>query len=222
MATRSTKSKPWLSASSRTSPVSRTPHCGSRAAQAGVERRVARRRVHAVLLERPVEIEHAAGSEQPRRAGHQALRRRPWRNVDHVDRHHGVGARHRPGRRRHVELDRRAQVGRVRRRAMGFDARERVGIDVGRLPGEVRQVRGEIGRMLAGAARDLQHGPCGRQDPAQHGEDRIAVARDRGRQLGQLGKAAWKLIGRTVGVLDRQATRFAAARTIRRYTERRL
>ena len=141
MATRSTKSKPWLVG--ERAHVADVAHAPLRVArpEARIECRVARRGVAAVLLERPVEIEHAVGGEQPRGAGHQPLRRRPRRNVDHVDRHDGVGMRHRPGRRGHVEFDRRAQVGRVRGRAMGRDARQRLGIDVGRLPDEVREVR---------------------------------------------------------------------------------
>ena len=59
------------------------------------------------------------------------------------------------------------------------NAREGVGVAVARLPGDRRQARGEMDGMFAGAARDFEDQAFGRQDPAQHGEDRLPVARDR-------------------------------------------
>ena len=89
-------------------------------------------------------------------------------------------------RRRSVEHQRRQQVRQLRRGAVGRDAPERIGIGVGRLPCQVRQRRGEVHGMLAGAARDLQHDPLRGQRLAQDREDRLAVARHRGCGQGAL------------------------------------
>jgi hypothetical protein len=46
----------------------------------------------------------------------------------------------------------------------------------GALPGQVRQRGGEVDRVLAGAAADLQHARPVGEAFAQHREDRLAVA----------------------------------------------
>src|SRR5262249_59391769 len=66
---------------------------------------------------------------------------------------------------------------------MRGDTSERIGIAIGRLPSETRQCCSKIHRVLPAAARYLEHGPARWQDPAQDGEDRVAVAGHRGRIL---------------------------------------
>ena len=144
--------------------------------QAGVEARVARRRVAAVLLERPVKIEHAGGREHPRGARHQPFRRRPRRDVDQVDRDHGIRPADGPARRAGIELERRQQVGQVARPCDAPRCSQAHRHHLAGLPSELGQSGGEMHRMLAGAARDLQHVPARGQEPAQHREDRLAVA----------------------------------------------
>src|SRR5262249_47250379 len=48
--------------------------------------------------------------------------------------------------------------------------------DVARLPPEVRQIRGEVRGVLAGARADLEHHPRVPEDALQDGKDRHAVA----------------------------------------------
>ena len=157
-------------------------------AQALVKGGVAWRRVAAVLAERAVEIERAVRREQPPGAGHEALRRRPWRDVDHVDRHDGVGLRDRPGGRRGVEHARGQEVRQSGRGPMGRDAGERLGVGIGRLPGQVRHRGREVDGVLAAAARDLQYQPALGQHAPQHCEDRLPIARRRWRGEG----AGWE------------------------------
>ena len=64
---------------------------------------------------------------------------------------------------------------------MRRDARERIGIDIGRLPGEMGQPGCKVDRVLAGATSNLQHRAARRQDPPQDRKDWIAIARRRGR-----------------------------------------
>src|SRR5262245_33978708 len=71
---------------------------------------------------------------------------------------------------------------------MRGDARERFAIAIRRPPGEARQGGRKIRRVLTAAARDLEHRPVRRQDPAQDGEYRIAVARHRGGKLRDFGE----------------------------------
>ena len=92
-----------------------------------------------------------------------------------------VGALDRPRRRGDVERERRQEVRQAGVGAMSRDARERFRIAIGRLPGQPRQRGRAMHGMLAGAARDLEHRPAGRQHAAQHGKDRLAIARRRGR-----------------------------------------
>ena len=74
---------PLRSASAVTSAMSRTPQLGSRA-QALIEGLVARRRMLAVALERPVEEELAVRAQTRRGVGQQAHRHRPGRDVDDI------------------------------------------------------------------------------------------------------------------------------------------
>jgi hypothetical protein len=55
-----------------------------------------------------------------------------------------------------------------------------VGVGVGRLPGQRRHAGGEVHRVLAGAAGDLQHQAAAGQDLVEDLEDRVAVAQRRG------------------------------------------
>ena len=87
----------------------------------------------------------------------------------------------RPRRRGDVERERRQEVRQAGVGAMSRDARERFRIAIGRLPGQPRQRGRAMHGMLARAARDLEHHPAGRQHAAQHGKDRLAIARRRGR-----------------------------------------
>jgi hypothetical protein len=50
------------------------------------------------------------------------------------------------------------------------------------LPDQVRQVRGEVHRVLAGAAADLEDAAAVREHGAQHRQDRVAVALRTGRE----------------------------------------
>ena len=73
---------------------------------------------------------------------------------------------------------------------MGTDAAQRVGVAIRRLPREFGQTGREVHGVLAGAAGDLEHPAARRQDPAQDGQDRVAVAGDRGRGLGSADSSA--------------------------------
>ena len=69
-------------------------------------------------------------------------------------------------------------------RRMGRDAAAGLGVGIGRLPGEMGQGSGEMDRVLARPAGNFQHGSGRRQHVPQYRQDRIAVARDRGRGEG--------------------------------------
>src|SRR5215204_4208287 len=147
--------------------------------EARVERRITWRRMPAVLLERAIQVKHAAVRQQASAASHQPFRRAPWRNVDHVDGHDGIRTRHWPHQRRGIKFKRSHKVRQLCGTAIGRDTPEGTRIEISGLPHELRKSGGEMNRMLAGAAGDLQYGAARRQNPPQHSKNRIAVAGDR-------------------------------------------
>src|SRR6185295_1849894 len=123
--------------------------------------------------EGPIKIENATGWQRASGARHQALRRAPWRDVDHVDCNDGVGASERPSARRRVEFYGSQQVRQLRRRAVRLDAMKGIGVVVAGLPRKMRQSGCEMHGMFAGTACDLQYYAARKQDPLQHSEDRL-------------------------------------------------
>src|SRR5947209_14329713 len=168
------------------------PHApfGIVAAQAGIERRVARRGVRAVALKRSVQKQSAVRTEVPRRAGNQAFGDAPWRNVDHV------GAEHRkqqsraaavmhlgaPCRIGQVDPERRADVAKLRMRPPRVDAAKMRLVEVARPPRNRGRPAREIHHMLPGAAAGLEHVPgFSVEEWFELRPDRLAIAMKRRR-----------------------------------------
>ncbi len=175
--------KPAAIARSATASRSRTPHA---------ELRRRRSASNAALLGavwppaapvRAVEEQQPARRQHARGAAHEPDGRGPRRDVDHVDAHDDVGARDRPGVGGGVERQCRQNVRQPRRGGPRIDAGARLRIGVARLKHDLRT--GEprkVHRVLARSARHLEHQSAGRQLGAQHGPDRIAIARRRRRE----------------------------------------
>jgi hypothetical protein len=141
-----------------------------------------RRGGDAALAIGPVEEQHAAGRQRPRRAREQGERDLPRRDVDHVDADDRVGLGHRPRRRGDVEGDRRREVRQARLGPPRRDARERGRIRIARLPAQRREAAGHVHRVLARAARDLEDQAARRQVAREDLADRLPVAGRRGRE----------------------------------------
>ena len=80
-----------------------------------------------------------------------------------------------------VEHQGRPQIRKSRSRSPSGNRAKRIGVQVARLPLELRKALRKEGRMLARAAGDLQHDAFARQPIAQHLGDRLAVAQGSGR-----------------------------------------
>ena len=181
------------------------------AAQAFIERSIARRVVDAVALEWPVEEQPAPGDQMTARAGEQPFRHRPRCDVD------DVGAEHRretrwqaelvqpPVRRAGVEPDRRLHVVQLLVLAPGFDAAQMTVAEVGRPPCDRRQSAGERHGVLAGAAADLQDiAGAALKEARQRWRDGIVVAVERRRIEPAIG-VGWRQS--VLAVFKREARR---------------
>ncbi len=160
-------SNPAASASASTASRSRTPQSGSALRSCASNAALLGAVLTALAPQRSVEEQHAAVRQHARRAVDQRLRRRPRRDVDHVDAEYRVGARDRPGQ-ADVERERFAHIGQCFGLRPGADRAIKRRIGLARLPCEVRQRGGEMRDVLPGAARDLQHEPGRRQGASQH------------------------------------------------------
>jgi len=96
--------------------------------------------------------------------------------VDHVDADYGLGTFDGPALFGGIEAQRRQQVRRSFRLAPCRDRGQRLLVGVARLPLQVGHCLREMDGMFAGARGDLQHEARRRQDLAQDGQDRIAIA----------------------------------------------
>lgn len=129
-----------------------------------VELRVARGRVRAIDPEGAIKIQQAAFLKQAAGACHEALRRRPGRDVNHVDAHDRVRLRHRPSPSSDIKLDWCEEVRQTGHASMRDDAPEGSWVRFGWLPSQVRQSSGEAHHILVGAARHLENLAAARQD----------------------------------------------------------
>ena len=156
------------------------PHAPGRVPglQIGIEIRVAGRRVEAALPERAVEDQRRIRLQDGARASHQALRRRPGCDMDHVDRQNRIHPVRGPSVVRHVEWERHQKIGEPACARMGRDAPPRGGLRIARLPDQSRESRCEMDDMLARSARDLQNRSGLREQAAENGQDRVPVPGD--------------------------------------------
>ncbi len=184
MATVRCSASPCRPASAATASRSRTPHAGSRASGSRRRRRCSARCAA-----------HAGGTARRDRAGLPAASRRAAPAISPSAAVHGAmwimlidttaSARvDRPDRAPRHPV-RAAEAGSATGpRRMGRDAAPRLRVGIGRLPDDMGQGGGEMDGVLAAAAGDFQHGSRRRQHLPQYRQDRIAVARDRGRREG--------------------------------------
>src|SRR3546814_18460360 len=130
----------------------------------------------ALALKGSIGVEPAAGPQVAGGAGERPLRRSPGRDVDHVAADHGVDRPfQRPGRRGHVDVERRAQVGAARRPTVTPDAAAMRRGGIAPLPNAVWEGGGEVEPVLAGASGQLQDGylpwpPAGTTRRAEEGK----------------------------------------------------
>lgn len=142
--------------------------------QRSVESGVAVAGVAAAVVEGAVDDQLGAVGQHAGEAGEEGLDGWPGHDVQGVGGEGGVVAAGRPGA-EDVKFERRQHVGQRRLGQPGADAGQEIR-PVGGLPGQMRQVAGEVDGVLAGAAADFQHLPAVGEDLAEHGEDGLAVS----------------------------------------------
>ncbi len=133
--------------------------------------------MRATAHERPVQDQRRVWSKQRLRPVEQTQARLPGRDMDHVgavhriDRAYGRG----PARAHHIHLEWRRHVRQSFVRGPRRNRSACIRIEIARLPGQPRQRARNEHRMLARAARDLQHAGFGRQHALQHLQNRRTV-----------------------------------------------
>jgi nitroreductase len=148
---------------------------GIASAQELVELRVALTRVRVAIAERSVNTQHARTAEHVSHAAKKILHRTPTHDVQRVGGENSIYRRHRPRRVAHVELEDRAQI-RAPFLPQTLAQCGKVIPGIARLPREVRQMGGEVQRVLSRAAADLQYMPCLRELSGDNLENRRLVA----------------------------------------------
>ena len=152
------------------------PEGGVPRLEAGVEVGVARRDVHPTPRHGRVDHQRCAGPQGAGRPGEQPEGGRPRRHLQQIHAEHGIGPVHGPLGGARVEADGGADALGMAALAPRFDAVEGFGVELGGLPQEARQVLGEEGGVLPGAAGHFQHQPGAGKHAAKHRKDGALVA----------------------------------------------